>query len=413
MGKQSSTDEPDQLPPLIVYTPTGRDATLIVRLLASNNLPCRACGREAELLAAAETGVGPLLIAEEGLSEAGGSQLCQLLDAQPAWSDLPVILLRQAGSRTGVDHDRLIRRSSVRWLRRPIDSHSLVVLVRLAGEARRRQQQVASLLDEQVVLNEQLTRHTDQLRDLTVELIEAEDHERARLADLLHDDLQGLLVAASLHLAAAEKHIGDNSSLRDAIDRTRELLKDAQESSRNLSHELFPAALRRGDLHGLLKWLESHAERMFGVDLQVTSASHLDTVEPVILRFCYRAIREILCNTAKHAGVTRASLKLRCHDGHLELTIADEGVGFDPAHLDQAADAGNMGLLAIRERIESLRGSMLVDSQPGAGSRITLIVPVDKARTAEHAGSDPQIVTLRSAIRNVGAAQPPIAIDRE
>lgn len=367
------------MPPTIVYTPTGRDATLISRRLASQNMPCVVCDHQTDLLDAAEAGRGPLLIAEEGLSIAGGQWLDRILNDQPTWSDLPVILLMQARHGKGTACQVLTRRSSVQWLRRPIDSHYLLSTLRLAVNSRQRQNQVASLLQEQMELNQQLKHRAEQLRNLTVELIEAEDHERARLADMLHDDLQGVLVAAALHLGAAEKQIGDNPRLREAIDQSRTLVKTAQRSSRSLSHELYPAALRLGDLKTLLDWLRHNAKQMFGVDLQVLTEPIITKIEPIILRFCYRAIQEMLCNVAKHAGVNSATLSLRCDSDYIELVVSDDGVGFDPIVCEQATDPSGLGLIMIGERTEALGGKMIVKSQPGDGCQITLLIPTTRS----------------------------------
>lgn len=373
---QATSITADALPPVQVYTPTGRDGPLIARLLDEKGMPNVLHESESAVLAAAEDGDGPLLVTQEGISPTGVRRLHDLLGNQPPWSDLPVVLLRKNASRHQAPLHELLRHRSVRSLNRPIDSRVLCVAVRLAAESRQRQLEVAELLREQAELSQELRARAKKLQQLTVELSEVEDRERAQLADLLHDDVQGLLVGAQLHIGVAQKQADGNPRLSKALGEVRDLVTEAQRSSRNLSHELYPAALRQDDLLELLAWLGKHAQRLFGIDLRLSVPAHIDSMEPHLLRFCYRALREVLRNAAKHAGVNRAELIAQRRGDTVELTVADRGVGFDPDQQRNHADCDGMGLLSIKERIETLGGELLIDSQPDAGSRITLRIPL-------------------------------------
>jgi signal transduction histidine kinase len=86
----------------------------------------------------------------------------------------------------------------------------------------------------------------------------------------------------------------------------------------------------------------------------------------------YRIAQEALLNCERHARAKRASLSVRRENGGFAIEIADDGVGFDP---DEASDGGSFGLLAMRERAAAVGGRLDVDAKPGAGARLTLVIP--------------------------------------
>ena len=95
----------------------------------------------------------------------------------------------------------------------------------------------------------------------------------------------------------------------------------------------------------------------------------------------YRIFQECLTNISKHAGATEVSVAVKEHNGSINLTIEDNGVGFDPALVLARRAAGRgLGLAALNERARMLGGTLEIRSQPGAGTRMTCVIPVDKGR---------------------------------
>lgn len=374
MGK-GEQQESDVAPSVVFHTPSGGDQHLIAELLTRNELQSIKCESFDELIQQAEAGTGSIIVAEEALYGDGVSRLGEILDDQPAWSELPLIVLRGGDGRADGNMQPLLRRGGVRWLNRPIAMQTLAVLVMTSVEARRRQVQVGELLKEQDRLNEKLKNRSDRLRQLTVELVEAEDRERRRIAELLHDDLQQMLVGASFRLEAAMKQIDPTSGLVGLLKKVRRLITDSQRRCRLLSHELFPTALSEGDLPAVLQWLAQHAEDTYGLTVELECESDLGEVSPTILRFVYRAVREILLNAVKHAHADSVHVTTKRRGNQLELVLSDQGVGFDPERFeDYGVDLG-IGLLMIRERASLLGGEFLISSQAGAGSRFHFSVP--------------------------------------
>jgi PAS domain S-box-containing protein len=226
----------------------------------------------------------------------------------------------------------------------------------------------------------ELERRTRQLQKLTLELSQAEERERKRLAGILHDDLQQQLAAAKFHLGLLGKQIKSDASLREATDQVEAMIKDAIAKSRSLSHELSPAMLYHGDFGETLEWLASQTQAKHGLMVHVEVHDPVEVSSDSIKAFLFRAAQEILFNTVKHAQVTEATVRLRQRRGRLTLGIFDHGRGFDPKSLGQT---GGLGLVSIRERVELLGGRMKIRSAPGRGSTFLIAMPDGHAPAAE------------------------------
>jgi PAS domain S-box-containing protein len=237
------------------------------------------------------------------------------------------------------------------------------------------EQRVAARTDELSQAVQTLERQAQQLRSLTNELIIAEQRERRRLANVLHDELQQLLVATRLRAHMLGR--AEDQHVRRGAQEIVELTEKALADTRTLSGELNPPGLQRGGLLPALEWLvrwvaEKHH---LTVDLSPPSAPlpRLPEDTAVLL---YQAVRECLLNTVKHAQVREAVVTVVAAASVFTVTVADAGVGFDPARLRiSGGPDGGVGLIGIRERLESVGGRLEIASGRGEGSRFTLTVP--------------------------------------
>jgi PAS domain S-box-containing protein len=215
---------------------------------------------------------------------------------------------------------------------------------------------------------------TTQLQALAVELVEAEERERRRIAQLLHDDLQQMLASAKLHLETAT----DDGADHPTLEKVGQILQAATTQARQLSHELSPPVLINVDLFASLKWLVRRFKEQFNlrVELNTHAAQNIEN-EPLKL-FLFRALQELLFNVVKHAGVNRARVELSDTSGYLALSVTDQGRGFNPAHLDGGASkTTGLGLRSLRERASYMGGSLTIESASGRGCCFILTVPVD------------------------------------
>jgi CheY-like chemotaxis protein len=151
-----------------------------------------------------------------------------------------------------------------------------------------------------------------------------------------------------------------------------QILTDAIEKSRSLSHELSPAVLYHSTLGETFEWLARHVQTKHGLTVHVDAEDQVHLQSEAMKTFLYRAAQEILFNIVKHARVREARLRLKHTRGRLWLTIGDRGQGFDPQTVERT---GGFGLFSIRERIELLGGRMKVRSVKGRGSIFVIAMP--------------------------------------
>ncbi len=161
------------------------------------------------------------------------------------------------------------------------------------------------------------------------------------------------------------------------------MLKEAIGRSRSLSHELSPVVLHQGDFGQALQWLAGQIQAKHGLVVRVHGQAY--SLSAPLKAFLYRTAQELLFNAVKHAQVQEARVRVRECRGHICLSVADRGRGFDPGELRETA---GFGLLSIRERVELLGGRMKIRSAPGKGSTFFVVVPgATPARDTAEAGS--------------------------
>jgi PAS domain S-box-containing protein len=249
---------------------------------------------------------------------------------------------------------------------------------RLESEVASREQAEQELQrrsEELEALNAELRRRATQLRDLAVELSTAEDRERRRIAEVLHDDLQQTLVGVRFQLDMVRRWVGEHEQAGDMLGQIVTLVDDAVAKSQGLSHDLAPPALFRNGLVAGLQWLAEQMETQYGlaVDLDLDEAA--EPASELLKPFLYKAVRELLFNVVKHAGINRAAVEMKRHDGQLVLAVRDEGKGFDPEALESDESKPGFGLMNIQERVAFLGGSLNVHAEPGWGSTFEIVLP--------------------------------------
>ena len=227
-------------------------------------------------------------------------------------------------------------------------------------------------LEAKVAQRTEDLRHTvDRLRELTLELSQAEDRERKRIAGILHEDVQQTLAAARFHLNLLASGTHSIEESQGIIELVRQMLRDAITRSRSLSHELSPA-IYQVELIEILNWLARYMRQKHGLTVHVEAHGRVDSSSEPLKAFLYKVTQELLFNVVKHAGVHEARVRVRRLGQCIYLSVVDRGRGFDVQKLEGAV---GFGLLSIRERVQLLGGRMKIRSRPGMGSRLAIAVP--------------------------------------
>jgi PAS domain S-box-containing protein len=230
-------------------------------------------------------------------------------------------------------------------------------------------------LEERVAERTELAEtRAKQLRALAVELINTEERERRRVAEILHDDLQQLLAGAKMQLEGACRKTPPPVR---ALSRVRELLTESITKARHLSHELSPPVLHYTSFLDALEWLIGKMEAHFGLAVHLEAHSDIYISNVPLKVFLFRALHEFLFNTVKHARVQRATICLATSFSGLKITVSDKGRGFDIENIETPSAQSGLGLLSLRERADSMGIGLAMESSPGWGCRITMSVPED------------------------------------
>jgi PAS domain S-box-containing protein len=226
--------------------------------------------------------------------------------------------------------------------------------------------------------NEELLRNTEQLRKLAGELAQAEYRERHRLALVLHDGLQQLLVGAQLQMdkVISESGKGPGPTSR----RVAELLDQSIEMSRSLALEISPPFRLGAGLGAAFSWLARSMRAKHSLEVRLTTKGNVDPAGEEISTLLFRSVQELLLNVVKHSGVKRADLRLEVRGDLLRISVADRGRGFDTGRVEHEPGESGFGLFSIHERMSLLGGRMELRSTPGTGSRCTLVVPLASLR---------------------------------
>jgi PAS domain S-box-containing protein len=241
---------------------------------------------------------------------------------------------------------------------------------------------VEARTDELKKANEDLKRQAAQLRALAGELTRSEQRERRRLAKILHDHLQQLLVAAKFRAEILDQS-GDKIT-KQAASEIADLIGECVTESRSLTSELSPPILHEGGLAEILEWLTHMMANKHGLIVNLSTENGLPSLIEDVKILLFESVRELLFNAVKHAHVGSAHINVRqVEDREIRITVSDNGPGFEPADLNKVVEIGSgFGLFSIRERLEMIGGRMEIDSTPGRGARFILRVPFDKAIAA-------------------------------
>jgi PAS domain S-box-containing protein len=217
------------------------------------------------------------------------------------------------------------------------------------------------------------------LRFLTSQLMTAQERERKRISMELHDELGQSLAVLKLQIRAIDRALGKGQEdLRQECEELLEYLDGVIDNVRRLSRDLSPAVLEDLGLQAALLYLINGVSKHFTVShsLAVEDLDRLFPAEAQII--IYRIFQECLTNISKHASASEVSIEVRRENGLVYIVLEDNGAGFDASQVLSRRKAGRgLGLAALNERARMLGGTLEIQTQPGSGTRVTCIIPID------------------------------------
>ncbi|AOW09815.1 tetratricopeptide repeat-containing sensor histidine kinase [Flavobacterium gilvum] len=200
--------------------------------------------------------------------------------------------------------------------------------------------------------------------------INGQELERKKIALFLHDNISSLLSSAGLHLNV---FTSINKAQPEEINKTKEILEEAHNQIRNLSHELMPTLLVR---FGLLYALEDLCEKtsnsrikiLFNTDIAIKKRYNEDFEMKL-----YFIIAELLNNIIKHSGANNAEIIIKEIENKLSIVVSDDGTGFMDTQLEATE---GFGINQIRARINNMKGEFNINSVLNKGTTVSLIIPI-------------------------------------
>jgi PAS domain S-box-containing protein len=241
------------------------------------------------------------------------------------------------------------------------------------------------LLERRVVEGASQLSRAKEIRDmLRLQLAQAEEHERRRLARELHDELGQHLTAIALGLQALSDVATPNSEIDRRATQLQGLVASLSQEMHGLAMRLRPKALDDFGLHAALEaYVEAWSQRS-GIIVDLHAVQDMGRLPPDLESALYRVVQEALTNVAKHSRATRASIVVEQREGQVIAIIEDNGQGFSAgAGAEQTAPLG-MGLLGIHERALLLGGTAQIESAVGSGTTVYVRIPLTHESGWDH-----------------------------
>ena len=223
--------------------------------------------------------------------------------------------------------------------------------------------------------------YQSQLRKLNFELFNAIEEEREKISRELHDELGQELTAINLNLNLIKSCLpeGIDDKVNDRLNDTKQVVDNIMDQIHEISLELRPLMLDDLGLSEALKHFIEQFEKRTDIATQFNSSGLNHNLKSRIRINIYRVIQEALNNIAKHSQADKVEIHLSKNAQHLEVLIEDNGVGI--SRENEATHSNNkngMGILGMRERIESMHGEFNIESQKCEGTRIMIKIPLEK-----------------------------------
>jgi PAS domain S-box-containing protein len=219
-------------------------------------------------------------------------------------------------------------------------------------------------------------RSREQVRALATHQEEMVEAERARVSQELHDELGQALTGIKLDIGWLRGRLATGEGeVATRLEDMRQLVDGTVDTVRRIAAELRPGILDDLGLDAAIRWLVRDFGKRAGVEIRVEEAAELPVLDPGAAVAAFRIVQEALTNAARYAPGADITVRFGMEGGRLQVSVRDDGPGFDPEALDTSGRRG-LGLLGMRERARMHGGSLEVETAPARGTRVSLELPV-------------------------------------
>jgi PAS domain S-box-containing protein len=231
---------------------------------------------------------------------------------------------------------------------------------------------------ENARLLELVKKSSEDLKTLSLQLINVQEDERKRIAQELHDQIGQALFAMKMNLEIARKNLPPDleklPDIRNRLSETEDLLSQTIEQTRDLTTALRPPTL---DDFGLIPTLNTHIDsfsKRTNIKVSLRTKNLKERLSSEIETLLYRITQEALTNVAKHAQATQVSILLSRENSFIYLSVEDDGIGLDTKK--SAFPKDRLGLFSIKESVKLLKGEFEIRSKPNKGTKLNVKIPI-------------------------------------
>ena len=168
-----------------------------------------------------------------------------------------------------------------------------------------------------------------------------------------------------------------SSGLGESVREIRKHIEQVIGDTRSLTFELSPPILHELGFEAAVEWLAEQVQSENGITSDFEDDGQPKPLNKDILFLLFRAVRELLVNVVKHAQARHVKISIQRDENDIKVIVIDDGIGFDPTMTDsQSGITRGFGLFSIRERLDHIGKRLEIESQPGQGTRVTLVAPL-------------------------------------
>lgn len=375
-----------------------------------------------EALERAALALPDLILLDVMLPDMDGFDVCRRLKEQSATRDIPVVFMTalvevehklMGFAAGGIDYvtkplqlaevlARIDTHMRLRWLQKQLEDKNAELQRSHAELECRVAERTAELseanrclrqeIEERRQAEERLARNVtalkqaeQNLRELSARQHTAREEERKHIARELHDELGQFLTALRMSVSLLRVRFGqDNPALTEHAKGMTQLVDRNIQVVRNVAASLRPAALDMG-IQPALEWLADEFRRHAGIAATLLVVDENIVLDDDSQTAIFRIVQESLTNVARHAAATEVTVTLDSNDAYCQVTVQDDGVGFDPGQVGKSS----LGLVGMRERVLMVGGAIDIDSARGRGTTVVVRVPLGTPSAHEaHAQPD-------------------------
>ncbi len=231
---------------------------------------------------------------------------------------------------------------------------------------------------------ERILSYQERLRSLASQLSLTEERERRRMATELHDRVGQTLAICKIKLGALRQS-ASSTEFAEPLDEIHELIEEIIRDTRSLTFELSSPILYQLGLEAALEWLTEQIQERDDIPAQFSDDRQPKPLDDDVRVLLFQAVRELLVNVVKHAQARNVKVAIWREDSDVQISVEDDGVGFATFPIGSHwSEIKGFGLFSIRERLDYLGGQLKIVSEPGHGTKVTLVAPLKR----EEATSD-------------------------